>query len=143
MPTKEQLKRVQEWRENHPGEVYSPQKQWKLSNPDKLKIIQWRGTRSKKHRALSKIVNGGQIECFNCGCTDERILEINHKNGDGRMERRIMGKARSAGVTMWNAILYHGRGVDDLDIRCRVCNALYYIELKYPETGERIKVRWD
>jgi len=34
------------------------------------------------------------------------------------------------------------RAVDDLDLACRVCNALFFVEMKFPELKGRFQVKY-
>lgn len=66
-------------------------------------------------------------KCINCGCDDIRLLEINHKKGGGTKEFETGKYAREF---YWK-IFKLERPVDDLEVLCRVCNALHYVKLKY------------
>jgi len=73
------------------------------------------------------LICGGEIKCESCGCTDIRILQINHKNCDGNLERK-------SGVTptiLVRKILNGVRAYDDLNILCVVCNMRHFYENKY------------
>lgn len=70
------------------------------------------------------IIGKGKLECVNCGCDDLRVIEINHINGVGN-------KYRVANIKFLWDVIKGRRPTDDLDLRCRVCNALHYIELKH------------
>jgi hypothetical protein len=73
------------------------------------------------------IVSKNNPVCENCGCTDIRLLEINHKNGGGTKERE---KGKSSAKFAWN--IYMGRrNIDDLNLLCKVCNALHALEMKF------------
>ncbi len=72
-----------------------------------------------KRLALEK---AGGLICVNCGCDDIRALELNHKNGGGNKEKRAI---RLSGSRFYAAIAAGRRSTDDIDVRCRVCNALY------------------
>ena len=68
-------------------------------------------------------------KCVNCGCDDFEALEINHINGGGSQEKnkKYGGSYRS----FLYDILAGRRSKDDLDIRCKVCNAAHCLkELK-------------
>ena len=65
---------------------------------------------------------GGQ-KCVNCGCDIVEILEINHKDGGGRQE--IIGKSNKEYL---RDIIYDKVDTSKYDVRCRVCNALHYVE---------------
>ena len=63
-----------------------------------------------------------------CGCDDLRVLEINHKNGGGRQEYKKFGLT---GHRLHRAIVTGKRKVDDLNVRCRVCNAIHDVERRF------------
>ena len=96
----------------------------RLRNPEYQ--IQYRlknkAKRVEKNRELQRkawLMIQSEIKCVNCGCNDERVIEINHKNGDGCKERK-----KYPSVTMWRKIVKGERGVNDLELTCIVCNAL-------------------
>lgn len=67
---------------------------------------------------------GGFI-CVNCGCTDKRILEINHVNlGGGKEEKK---KER---VIMYREIIT-GKRDGEFNVLCKVCNAAHYCNEKF------------
>lgn len=76
-----------------------------------------------KLRVLQKI-SGLEIPVCNCNCNDLRALEKNHKNLGGAKER-ILNKH------IERDILSGKRGVDDLEVTCRVCNSAHYLFKKY------------
>jgi hypothetical protein len=52
------------------------------------------------------------------------MLEINHKNGGGAREVKQGNR--------FNCDIISGRrSIDDLEILCKPCNAVHYLELKY------------
>lgn len=69
-----------------------------------------------KFKSAALIKMGGK--CIGCGCTDSRVLHINHKDGRPENEKKM-------GLEMYAAILDGTRATDDLDIRCANCNILY------------------
>ena len=72
------------------------------------------------------------MECVRCGCDDIRLLEINHKNGGGRLDNRnIIQRIRTK-----------ERKTDDLELLCRPCNAIHFIEKKFGEKFP-LKVVWN
>lgn len=89
-------------------------------------------SRAAKSRERIRLTNFNRVSnnnpvCENCGCNDLRILEINHINGGGTKEREG-GKSSNQFATD----IYMGRrGVDDLNLLCKVCNALHYLEMKF------------
>ncbi len=77
--------------------------------------------RTLREEAKRKL--GGK--CRNCGCDDLRVLEFNHANGDGAKER----KAGMVETRFLRQIISEDRS--DIDLKCRLCNALDYLERKY------------
>jgi len=59
------------------------------------------------------------------GCDRSELLEINHKEGGGGKE------LRGTGHKFYREIAKLRRAVDDLELLCRPCNAIHYLELKY------------
>ena len=95
----------------------------KEKNEKKNKEYQQRHRVKKRREVLGMICP--DVKCRRCGCDDIRILEINHKNGGGSQEYRQRG-------SMLPSDILHGRrSTEDLEILCRICNALHYIELKH------------
>ena len=94
--------------------------------------------RDRRLRVLNIISNGNPI-CNRCGCSDTRLLEINHINGGGSQENK-----HGSGVTNFLNDIYNGkRKTDDLEILCRVCNARHYLELKYGKLPYKIIFKED
>jgi len=87
-----------------------------------------------RKRLFFKICGSINPKCVRCGCDDKRLLEINHKNGGGSEEygRNSKGKSlKRSSVTFYYSILDGRRSTDDLEILCKPCNAIHYLELKY------------
>ena len=68
-----------------------------------------------------------RIRCHECGCDDPRIIEINHVFGGGAMEARRLRYYRQ----FYSDILSGVRTTEDLNLLCKVCNILHYIQLKF------------
>lgn len=79
--------------------------------------------------AISGTINA---KCVRCGCDDWRLLEVNHKNGGGRKELGIHSHAFQWAVVMGR------RKTDDLEILCRPCNAIHYLERKFGPLPMRV-----
>jgi len=80
-----------------------------------------------RRRAFFKICRSVTPKCVRCGCDDFRLLEINHKiacSEDAR-ERRTR-----SGQNICKCIVNGSRTVDDLELLCRPCNAIHYLEHK-------------
>lgn len=123
-----------EWRK-HSSSYKERLQEYRERNREKLRIIA-KGQRIKRRRRVLEIVGRGHIQCKRCGCNDIRVLEINHVNADGRSET----SGRSA--IFVNKILNGSRSVDDLEILCKPCNSIHYIEHKYPDLEGRLIVVW-
>lgn len=76
-----------------------------------------------KKRIVEKL--GGK--CAKCRTTDIRLLQVNHKNGNGTRELRRLGSH-----DFYRLILSGKRATNDLELRCANCNLLYEYE-----TGRR------
>lgn len=59
--------------------------------------------------------------CENCGCSVEEILELNHINGGGRSEARLIGTKS----LYRKALKLEER--TNYNLLCRVCNAAHYV----------------
>lgn len=98
--------------------------------------------RAKKSRVtvrkvIFNLLSGGNPKCNNCGCDDAKFLEINHKNGGGNQE--VQGGRKTGSFYL---DIYKGRRkTNDLELLCKVCNALHYLELKNGKLP--FKVTWD
>jgi len=105
-------------------------------NPDYYKNKCKKSTKKRRIKAFKKIQE--KIECVRCGCNDIRLLEINHKNGGGR---QTDFKNNRGGAYMVQAIVKDIRKTNDLEILCRPCNNIHYLEMKYGKLP--IKVIWE
>lgn len=101
--------------------------------------IQTRYRRNLRKRVLSYLCGGKPPACARCGCSVEAILEVNHKNGDGKKERSERSHAR-----IMSSILAEHR-LSEFNVLCRLCNAIDGLErqmatfrpdLKYTVTVE-------
>lgn len=62
-------------------------------------------------------------KCVNCGCTDIRLLEINHIEGGGRKEYR-----KNSPAFIYRQIRDKEADMSRYNVLCRLCNQLHYIE---------------
>lgn len=90
-----------------------------------------------KLRALRKISGLEIPECNRCGCDELRFLEINHKNGGGTRERK-----QSPTSGLCQEVASGKRETSDLNVLCRVCNAVDYLERKYGDVKQRFLIQW-
>lgn len=58
--------------------------EWKTRNPDKVKIYRQRASKNVRIRIIGLL--GGR--CSKCGISDIRVLQVDHINSDGAIERR-------------------------------------------------------
>jgi hypothetical protein len=121
-------------------------KRWKLKNPDYDRNYylahleeKKQGFRQRYQKWRMEIFEllGGAV-CVRCGCDDMRILEINHVNGNGNREYSY---GRST-LPFYRSILDGTRNTEDLNVLCRICNALDFAERKCPELKGRFGVVW-
>lgn len=75
-------------------------------------------------KALTKI--SPEHKCSNCGCDIPEILEINHINGGGKAEIRL--KYHNIMRLFLDDIIHGTRPTKDLNLLCKICNALHYVE---------------
>jgi len=88
------------------------QRDWVKKNRAKRKKYD----RELRLKAIEKL--GGK--CVNCGCDNVDALEFNHKNGGGYSEYKAHG---GCGRQICLDILARRR--DDIELTCKVCNALH------------------
>lgn len=74
--------------------------------------------------SLQRIANTSVPKCTKCGCSDIRILTINHINRGGRKEAEELGGSDK----LYKMVLHGERTVEDLEVRCFNCNILYEYE---------------
>lgn len=84
-----------------------------------------------KHNALSKLANGGSVECVLCGCPYEEGLSIGHFNGDGAKHRREIGKHSSL-MHKWILKTPLEEVLAHVQIECIYCNLVQYFTDEYP-----------
>ena len=101
----------------------------------KESMIQWetehkleraKKTRETVRKVIFNLLSDGNPVCANCGCDDARFLEINHINGGGTKELHKGQKTNSFYLDIYSG----RRKTDDLNLLCKICNALHFLELK-------------
>jgi hypothetical protein len=90
-------------------------------------------TRDWRIRVLKILGN----KCSNCGCDDLRMLEINHL----KIGKSGRPKLHGGSSGFYLKILDGRIPKEDLDVRCRVCNALHYCQKKFGDSSH--KVIWE
>ena len=107
---------------------------WRENNPEEYKKHCKKYKKSQRLKALQKITNGGILVCNRCGCDMIDILEINHINGGGTKER-------CENKNFISDILHNRRTIDDLELLCKLCNNLHYIEMIHGKLN--FKIIWE
>ena len=67
--------------------TYASAKKWKKAHPEQVKAQQRRRNQRLRRAAITRL---GDV-CVRCGFSDERVLQIDHVNGNGRREQRAIG----------------------------------------------------
>ena len=81
-------------------------------------------------------------KCAMCGCDDIRFLEINHIKGGGRKELERLKKSDHNESQNFTYLIHKGkRGVEDLNLLCRICNSIDHLERVFGKIG--LRVVWD
>ena len=103
-------------------------KKWHDADINRAREVYKRHNRKLKLIALQTISKVNEPFCVRCGCKDLRLLETNHKNGNGTKDINCY-TGRGSGFN--RAIIKGIRKVDDLEVLCKVCNAWHYVEQKF------------
>lgn len=86
-----------------------------------------------RKQALEIISNNGKIVCVKCNCDYLPLLQVNHINGGGN-------RRKESGTTLWRMVIKLGTEAKKyFDIRCGVCNWVYFIERRHPEIKYEVK----
>lgn len=93
-----------------------------------------RGYRARLRAEVLALLGGDVPRCVRCGCDDRRLLEINHVHGGGRQEHL---QRASGSDGFYRDILAHGR--TDLELLCRPCNHVAYLETLYGPLPFRVE----
>ena len=111
------------WRENNKQKDKESYQRWKHKNPDSYEKS-WRTYNAKvRIKLLSKI--NSELKCQNCGCDKIELLEINHILGGGLKE------VKRNNSKFYKSILDGSRQIDDLNLLCKICNIIHYVNLKF------------
>jgi hypothetical protein len=108
-------------------------RKYRLENIERVRLNERNHNLSIKRRAFCIVCKTDSPRCFNCGCDRLVILELNHVKGGGYTS----GDSR-LGQRLYHDIMMGRRNPDDFDVRCRVCNALHYLELRHGKLPFRI-----
>jgi len=127
------LERSITWRKKHPKRSKEISARWKKANKKKVNETEKNRFYNLRRKALEKI---GLLVCNNCGCDEYNLLEINHINGDGCQERKVKQTGK-----FYLEIVNGTRTTDDLNILCKPCNLLHYLELRHGKLP--YKIEWE
>jgi len=109
-------------------------RRYRNRHPEKVKEMREKTYNSRKRRAMEML---GGAKCIRCGCDEIKFLEFNHKNGGGCKEIK-QGKYQY----MADKLLSGKRSPNGLEVLCRVCNALDFLERKNKEIAKKYKIEW-
>lgn len=109
-------------------------RRYRNRHPERVKAMRDKMYNSRRTRAMEMI---GGAKCIRCGCDKLEFLEFNHKNGGGCREYRKERKN-----SMVDRLLSGKRNVDDLNVLCRVCNALDFLERKDIKSAMKYQIKW-
>lgn len=109
-------------------------RRYRERHPERVKVQRRSTYLARKRRGMELL---GGCYCAACGCDEIDFLEINHINGGGCVEIREQGNR------MIDNVLSGKRSPVGLNVLCRVCNALDYLERKAPEASGQFVVRWE
>ena len=84
-----------------------------------------------------QVIGGEEPKC-KCGCDVVDFLEINHIAGGGYGERQ----SGMSNYTLYRNIINGIADVSGFDISCKLCNWLYYFELKYPQIHSMYNIKY-
>lgn len=119
----------------HQQKATEATRRYRIRHPERVKELRKKLYNNRKVRAMELL---GGAKCTRCGCNEIEFLEFNHKNGGGCKDIRGQEKYRS----MVDRILMGKRETDDLEVLCRVCNALDYLERKNKEGAKHFQIKW-
>ena len=110
---------------------------YRKRHPDRVKTLRQKQYVSRKQRVMDIVGERyGGAKCCSCDCDYLPFLEVNHINGGGCKEWRENSKG------LYDRILNGERGVSDLEVLCRICNAKDHLFRKDNFNGNRFTIVW-
>lgn len=98
----------------------------------KDRILRNRKKYIEKSKLLAlQMISGMERPSCSCGCDYMPILQVHHKNGDGKEERTKL----FPGYTLYTAIINRKRDTKDLEVKCIICNWTEWVERKIGNYG--------
>jgi len=122
--------RLRQYVQNNRSYVNRLRREWYRRDPARTAKIESEKRKKKRQRALL-LVGRGLVKCINCGCNKPEFLEVNHINGGGSKENERSSK-------FYSDLLAGRRGIEDLELRCKICNILHYSERIYGKLPHKI-----
>jgi len=107
---------------------------WRKKHPEKFRSYMKKAYWNRRIKLFNLL--GGAF-CSSCGCDEVTFLEINHINGGGCKE----WKETKGGLT--DKILSGQRHTKDVNVLCRVCNAIDFLMRKNPNASGKFVARWE
>lgn len=125
--------KIIETEEQRKARMAGNMQRYRIRHPERVKAMRKKNYNASKLKAMNLC---GGARCVKCGCDEILFLEFNHKNGGGCKERKEYN-----GPIM-DQIVYKKRRTNDLEIVCRVCNALEHLKRKDRESAKKFKIGW-
>lgn len=125
-----------EWGRRNREKTRAALKRYRKNHPETIRKY----NRQVRAKAL-ELVGKGIVAC-KCGCDKPELLEINHINGGGAKEMREQTVSRCKHYNnqmFYQDIVQGRRAIDDLELLCKPCNGIHYLELKYGPLPYEIK----
>jgi len=134
---KEKIKiKEREYYEKHKEEKKQYDREYAQKNATRIKEYHKEHYQNKRLEVLARI--DPDTKCAMCGCDDTRFLEINHIKGGGNKELQRLKKKDHNESQNFIMLIHKGkRGVEDLNLLCRVCNSIDHLERVYGKIGLR------
>jgi hypothetical protein len=115
LSTEKQKEASRKWRQKNKERVAETNRLWMLNNLDKVKearkryyrndpIAQMQRTILNRHMWRNRLIDALGGCCEKCGFQDRRALEIDHKDGSGKHERKTSSSCSNTGFFKNNAL---------------------------------------
>jgi hypothetical protein len=118
---RKQLQRTIKSRKKRENEGFIP---WEKRPENKIRVREiQKKYREKLRLQILTHYSGGQPKCAHCNCHDDRVLTIDHINGNGNKHRRNIGAG--TGFYAW---LKRNNFPEGFQVLCMNCNWLKRME---------------
>jgi len=109
-------------------------RRWRKRHPERVKELRKKLYNNRKRRAMEML---GGAKCVRCGCDEIDFLEFNHINGGGCKEIK-----QGQYLYMADKLLSGKRKPEGLEVLCRICNALDFLERKNKQSAKKYQIKW-